>query len=220
VEAYRQVASCMANNIIHRLAARAEEWTDDDRDEPRIACCDAAGQQARSNMAERCRELEEEIRRKKEEVAQRQETLLAECRAEFGAALDAREQELVQVQRCVASDSVVVSSADEDVSSPAAGAPHLEIASQVSRIRAQLAAARRAADELESKKGSLQRVEAFQQKGPSAMEELLTSLAGLQPSSLEEEEEEESTSEEALLGAVARDEQICRRLQARMAGGA
>merc|ERR1719401_2733026 len=53
---------------------------------------------ARLRLEARIQELQEELRRKKEEVAKRQEMLFAKCKDEFSAALNAREQELLEVQ--------------------------------------------------------------------------------------------------------------------------
>jgi len=158
----------------------------------------------------RCLELEEELHRKRQEVAQRQEELFAKCKAEFAVVLNAKEQELMDVQNMVSFDAATSQDADCEHRERL----RREFAEHMDIIRSRLDAARRAVDDLDNKKKGLEKIESLQRHAPSGVEQLLSELCGLSGASREEEEEEDRM----LLGKIEKGEQVCKRLRRYISG--
>lgn len=207
----RHLASQMAASTLQRLATHAPEWglaeAETQRGEEQRA--PGRGGAVRSRLEARCRELEEELRRKREEVAQRQEELFAKCKAEFASVLNAKEQELMDVQQMVSFDA----SASQDEDCEHKERLRREFAEHMDLIRSRLDAARRAVDQLDSKKDSLENIESLQRRAPSGIEQLMAESCGLGVARGEAEEEDR-----VLLGAIERGEQVCKRLRRYVSG--
>jgi len=214
----RQLASQMAANTLQRLATHAPEWGLEDataeqaglRGEGQQRGAPAGrGSAARSRLEARCLELEEEVRRKREEAAQREEELFAKCKAEFASVLNTREQELVEVQNLVSSDALAPQDADCEHKERL----RREFAEHMDLIRSRLDAARRAVDELDGKKKGLEKIESLQRREPSAVEELLAQSCGPVGANGGAEEDDR-----LLLGAIEKGEQVCKRLRRYISG--
>lgn len=215
---FRRMARQMTENVLQRVAEKAPEWEDSRED------CAEGGTQAapggaaaarvergaeRSRLRARCRGLEAELQAKRAEAAQTHEQLFARCAADFATALNAREQELHEAQQQALARGPDPQEARADEAHAA------ELRSQFSEhmqaIKERLAATKQAVVDLDSKKKGLERIEALQQCGLLPIEELLAGGAI---------DGHGDDADEALLGAIRRGEQVCKRMRRHISAGA
>lgn len=228
VDELRNLASQMTTNIVYRLAAHAPEWISEDAFEGSSLDRRARGLQPRvgprkseacKQLEDSCKELEETLRRKRAEVVRRQDEVLGKCKSEFGAILNVKEQEILEVQRSVATGENS-SSYDVDMHSEQF---RQEFASQVEQTRLRLEDARKAVAALDGKKKGLDSIEALQRRGPyAAMQGFLAKCGanGVRDSRLDVDmlSDDEDEDDAQLAALVERSEQVAKRLRRIHAG--
>jgi len=216
VDELRQMANQMTENIMQRLAAHVAEWGVDDQSAGvgDTSVDSVAGQApvSRRGLEARIAELERVLAEKRREAAQRQEALLARCKAEFASALNAREQELLEVQKEVSHDAAEAQR--QSASLGRAADVQQEFAEHIDVIRSRIAIATKAAGDLHEKRHVLNKVVAQTAKGLSKAEEAMAGAWRGEDLDAEDGEERE------LLESISQGEQVCKRLRRHQSGAA
>jgi len=221
IDYLQPLASQMAENILRRLANYAPERGLDAA--AGIAAAEHQGTAAGSHRGEsdrsgeraqleaRCCQLEDEIRHKKQATARRIEEAFAKVKREFAVVLDAREQDLVDVQQRVSSDAAVAST--DDQSRLPCTALVQNFVESMDVIGNRLADARLTVDEITSKKRGLENSEALERRERgSKVQEWLHESCGLVG------EAEEDDQDFRVRESIERGEQLCKRLRTCLAG--
>jgi len=226
----RRLADQMSANLLHRLAKHSSEWGLEEMpglggDADRRREAKAFGQGRRKSEAcvrleQQIRELEGQLAGKKEEANVRQGELIAKCKAEFATVLNAREQEILEVQKLATFDEA---SARSGVSSERAETVRREFAEHMELTHKSLGEARKAVEDLDNKRQGLDKIEAMQKRAPySGVEELLAKYGakGTQdPSSLDPGEQSEDDDEYMQLwAAIEKGEQVAKKMRHAVSG--
>lgn len=216
----KSLATDMAESVLQRVSDYAASWGWDDEArsngsagaEPAVAAlrqaAAAEGAAARARLQDRRQKLIAELERKQAEEVAKSAEILAKCKVEYNAALQAQEQKLVEVRRlanCASSDN------ESAACSVDAAELHSEFVDQIARIQSHLAATKTAISKLEAKRTNLEKIEAKQARSLPSIEAV---LAGAVSDGLDFADEED----QALCEAIRKGEQVCKRMRRHLAG--
>mmetsp|Transcript_36427 Transcript_36427/g.77476 ORF Transcript_36427/g.77476 Transcript_36427/m.77476 type:complete len:289 (+) Transcript_36427:95-961(+) len=216
----RHLAEKMSENLLHRLAKHSSEWGVEDvqekerraREKEAAACRRRRKSEAVVRLEQEVRNLEAQLEEKRRESSKCQEDLIAKCKAEFATVLNAKENEILEVQRSVVFDK---DSIGEGTGHHAAEQLKSEFAEHVRLTEQSLDQAKLAMQALDTKKKGLEKIEAIQRRAPyNAIEELLAQCG---PKSTQgpnvdgDSEDDEECSR--LWEAIQKGEQVAKKLR-------
>jgi len=203
LEELRRLCQHMSNNVLQRIATRAPEW-EVHRGEDLQGASTSVSRAEHVRFEARVQELEAQLQAKQAEVAQRHDRLFAHCQADFDEALTVHEQQLRAMQQ--QATSTEAEGARKSVAERGGQfAEHMDI------IKSRLLATKQVVADLNDRRKGLEKIEALQQCGLMPIEALLAGGAKDGPSDDEED---------AILAAIQRGEQVCKRMRRHIPTGA